>query len=153
MSDAQSALHRVYHPTGSRMVSGVSGVVLTALLVFLWLMLPADAQAQFGWFQRATMLFFFACMLAVLYGVFRTRVEVLDRGVAVTNGYHRHELYWAEVVSISLTSARPWAQMDLSDGSTVAVMALQGADGRSALRATREIAELIVAQSQVERDD
>ena len=45
------------------------------------------------------------------------------------------------------------AVVDLADGSTQPVMALQSADGPRATRAAREIAALIADRSRTERDD
>lgn len=152
MSDT-GALPKVYRPLGARMVSAVMGGVLISLLVFLWLMLPARVRAEFGWFQRVTLVAIFLAVMVVLYGIFRTRVTASERGISVTNGYHRQDFYWAEVVAISLTQHRPWALVDLADGSTVAVMALQTSDGPRATRSTREIAGMIAARSHTDRDD
>lgn len=146
MSDA-ATLSKVYRPLGARMVSAVSAGVLIALSAFLWLMLTPRVRSEFGWFDRSTLLVFFCAVLVVLFGVFRTRAEVSERGLRVINGFRRHEFFWAELVAISLTQHRPWALVDLADGSTIAVMALQTADGASATRSAREIAALIAAHS------
>jgi Bacterial PH domain len=146
-------LPMVYRPLGARMVSAVSAGVLTTLVVFLWLMLPGHVQDQFDWFQRGTLIVFFVAVLAVLYGVFRTRVDVSERGVSVTNGYRHYDFSWPEIVSISLSRHRPWALVDLADGSTRALMALQTSDGPRAVRSAREIAAMISARSETERDD
>lgn len=135
------------------MVSAVCAFVFAAMMAFLWLMLPAHARAEFGWFERLTMLAVFAAILAVLYGVFRTRVTASERGISVTNGYRRHELYWAEIIALSLTDHRPWALLDLTDGSTVAVMALQTSDGPRATRLAHELSLMIADHSRTERDD
>jgi hypothetical protein len=148
-----AALRKVYRPLGARMVSALSAGVLTAMVVFLWLMLPDRVQAEFDWFQRATLIAFFVLVLGVLYGIFRTRVDVSERGVAVTNGYRHYEFAWPEIVSISLSRHRPWALVDLTDGSTRALMALQTSDGPRAVRSAREIAAMISARSKTERDD
>jgi hypothetical protein len=147
------ALRKVYRPLGARMVSAVSAGVLTAMVVFLWLMLPDRVQAEFDWFQRATLIAFFVLVLGVLYGIFRTRVDVSERGVSVTNGYRHYDFAWPEIVSISLSRHRPWALVDLADGSTRALMALQSSDGPRAIRSAREIAAMISARSETERDD
>ncbi len=146
------ALPKVYRPLGARMVSGVAGGVLTVMFVVLWVMLPSHVKAEFGWFQRGTLVAFFVAVIAVLYGIFRTRVTASERGLSVTNGYRRHEFYWAEVVAISLSQHRPWAIVDLTDGSTVALMALQSADGPRANRSAREISGLISARSTPDHD-
>ncbi len=144
---------KVYRPLGARMVSGVAGSVIVALIAFLWVMLPADVRAEFGWFERGTLLLVFAVIIIVLYGVFRTRVTASERGLSVMNGYHRHDFDWPELVAISLTSHRPWAIVDLSDGSTVAVMALQTSDGPRATRSAREISAMIATRSATDQDD
>ncbi len=146
------SLPKVYRPLGARMVSAVSAAVLTAVVVFLWLMLPGRVQDQFDWFQRGTLLLFFLVVLFVLYGVFRTRVAVSDHGLSVTNGYRSHDFVWAQVVAISLSRHRPWASLDLADGSTRAVMALQTADGPRAIASAQEIAALILRRTRTERD-
>ena len=145
---AEPALPKVYRPLGARMVSAVCGIGLVGMLTFLWLMLPAHVRAEFGWAERFTLILVFVGIVSVLYGIFRTRVTASDRGICVRNGYRRHELYWAEVVSLSLTSHRPWALLDLDDGSTIAVMALQSADGPRATRSARELAAMIVSHSE-----
>lgn len=152
MADA-GRLPKVYRPLGARMVSAVSAGVIVAVLAFLWLMLSPHVRAQFDWFQRSTLIAFFVAVLILLYGVFRTRVDVSEAGMGVTNGYRRYEFCWPEVVSISMSRHRPWAFVDLADGSTRAVMALQTSDGARATASAREIAALISAQSATERDD
>lgn len=147
MSDAATPL-RVYRPVGARLVSATSGIVLTVLVGFLWLTLPARVRAQFGLFQRLTLLGCFLVVIIVLYGVFRTKVTAYERGISVTNGYRRYDFDWAEVVGVALGSDRPWALVDLSDGSSHALMALQTADGARASRATRELSALVAARSQ-----
>ncbi len=134
---------RVYRPLGARIVSATSALVLVVLLAFMWLTLPSRVRAQFGTFQRLTLLSFFVVVLFLLYGVFRTRVTASERGISVTNGYHRRDFDWAEVVAIALSSDRPWALVDLTDGSTVALMALQAADGPRARRSTRELSAMV----------
>jgi hypothetical protein len=145
-------LTKVYRPLGARMVSAVSAGVLIALVAFLWLMLPERVRGEFDWFQRGTLIAFFVAVLVVLYGIFRTRVDVSERGVSVTNGYRHYDFDWPEIVSISLTPHRPWALVDLADGSTRAVMALQTSDGPRATRSAQEIGAMISARSATEPD-
>jgi len=134
---------RVYRPLGARVVSATSGGVLVVLVGFLWLALPERVRAQFGTFQRLTLVGFLIVVIVVLYGIFRTRVTASERGISVTNGYRRHDFDWAEVVRIALSGDRPWALVDLTDGTTVALMALQTADGRRAARSTRELSAMV----------
>lgn len=138
---------RVYRPLGARLVAATTAGVLTVLFAFLWLTLPDRVRDGFGPFQRLTLLAFFVLVLLILYGVFRTRVSASERGISVTNGFRRHDFDWAEVVRVALTQDRPWALVDLTDGSTVALMALQAADGPRAKQSTRELSAMVADRS------
>jgi hypothetical protein len=61
----------------------------------------------------------------------------------VVNGYKRRELDWPEIVAIHLPAGAPWAVLDLADGTTCPVMAIQGSDGGRAKTAVRQIRSLI----------
>jgi hypothetical protein len=146
-------LPRTYRPLGARVAAGVAAVVLIAAVGFLWSMLSADVQATFTPFQRITLAGVFAVFIALLNALFRTKAVADVDGLTVVNGYATHRLEWAEIVRISLTPNRPWALLDLADGDTVSVMALQTADGERASRSTRELAAVIARQSGGNRDD
>ena len=141
-------LPRYFRPLGARIATALAGAILVAAVAFLWLMLPSRVQATFGIFQRLTLLAVFASMLAVLYGVFRTSAFADDAGLTVTNGFRVHRYEWAELVRLSLSRNRPWALLDLADGTTMPVMAIQTADGENARLAARELANLIRLRSE-----
>jgi Bacterial PH domain len=50
-------------------------------------------------------------------------------GLRVVNYRQRRQLEWSEIVGVRLAPGDPWVQLDVSDGGTVAVMAIQTADG------------------------
>jgi hypothetical protein len=141
-----------YRPFGARVMAVVAGVALSAVMAGLWVALPADVRAGFTWLQTATLLLFWAAVIAVLYGIARTRVVSDQFGISVLNGYRRHRLAWAQVVSISLPRGAPWAVIDAADGSVVAVMALQGADGDRARRAVGDLRRRIAQHATREPD-
>ena len=128
-----------YRPFGARVVAVIAGVALSAVMAGLWVAMPADVRTSFTWLQTATLLLFWAAVIAVLFGIARTCVVSDGSGISVLNGYRRHHLAWAQVVSISLPPGAPWAVIDAADGCVVAVMALQGADGDRARRAVRDL--------------
>jgi Bacterial PH domain len=134
------------------MVAGVAGAVLVAVVVFLWLMLPPSVQDDFDWVQRVTIVAVFVGILVGLYALFRTAARADEVGLTIRNGYRRHHYEWAEIVAISLTPNRPWALIDLADGSTVSVMALQTADGDRAMRFAQELADVITTRSGADHD-
>ncbi|MDX6359370.1 MAG: hypothetical protein QOH37_2424, partial [Nocardioidaceae bacterium] len=47
----------------------------------------------------------------------------------------------------------PWAAMDLSDGTTIPVMGIQGSDGDRAVAAVREFRRVLAERTRTDRDD
>lgn len=128
-----------YRPFGARIVAVVAGASLVGITGMLWIAMDPDVRATFTWLQTATLLLFLAGVLAVLYGIARTRVRADGAGLRIRNGYRSHRLSWAQVVSISLPRGAPWALVDAADGSVVAMMAVQGSDGARARTAVGEL--------------
>lgn len=129
------------------MASAVAAAVLVAAMAFLWVMLPDHVRAEFGIAQRVTLIAFFVAVLTVLYGMFRTSASADEAGLTVANGYRVRRFEWPEIVRVSLTANRPWALLDLADGTAVSVMAIQSSDGDRAKRAARELAVVIAQRS------
>ncbi len=125
------------------MAAFVGALVLTAAVAFFWLMLSDEVQAKFTFFQRLTLLGILAAALVGLNAIFRTSALADESGLTVTNGYKVRRYEWAEVLHVSLSPHRPWALLDLSDGSTLPVMAIQVSDGDRARLATRELVTVI----------
>jgi hypothetical protein len=138
---------RVYRPFGARLVVVVMAVTLVGAVTFLWAAMPAEVRAQFSWPQRITILFFFAAILLALWGMFRTSLTISDSGLVITNIFKVRSYDWAQVLAISLHRGDPWAVLDLSDGTSVVAMAIQGSDGARTNGILREIGEQIEKHS------
>ena len=78
---------------------------------------------------------------------------VRDDGLTVRNLVFTRRLAWAEIVSVRFGSGRPWVQLDLSDGDTLAVMGIQRADGAFADAEARRLATLVAMHTPTPRDD
>ena len=76
-----------------------------------------------------------------------------DDGLTVRNLVFTRRLEWAEIVSVRFGSGRPWVQLDLSDGDTLAVMGIQRADGAFADAEARRLATLVAMHTATPRDD
>ncbi len=136
-------LPRLYRPKGARIAAALAAATLVAAMAGLWLLLSEEVRASFSFPQRVTLVAFFAVVLAGLYGVYRTSARADDAGLTVVNGYRLHRYEWAEVVRVSLGPHRPWALLDLADGSTASVIAIQSADKDLASRSVRELAAVL----------
>ena len=64
-------------------------------------------------------------------------------GLTVRNLLLTRRVEWAEIVSVRFGQGRPWVSLDLADGTTLAVMAIQAADGARAAREARRLATLV----------
>jgi hypothetical protein len=141
------AVRHVYRPFGARLVVLVMAVALVGATTFLWLAMPAEVRAQFTWTERITILVFFAAILFGLWGMFRTSVAITDSGLVITNIFKVRSYDWAQVLAISLHRGDPWAVLDLSDGTSVVAMAIQGSDGARTNGVLREIEQQIEKHS------
>ena len=68
-------------------------------------------------------------------------------GLRVRNLLITTHVTWAQVVSVRFGQGRPWVQLDLADGDTLAVMGVQRADGAFAEREARRLATLVARRS------
>lgn len=140
-------LPRAYRPRWARLAAVGAGATLVVALAVLWLLLPDDSREGFTLGQRVTLVVLFGGLLVGLYALFRTAAIADVAGLTVVNGFVSHHFEWAELVRVSMTTHRPWALLDLADGSAVAVMAIQAADGKRANRAVRDLATLLAEQT------
>jgi hypothetical protein len=146
-------LPHTWRPYGARVAGVVLGGLLLVLVVVVWIALGSDIRARFSTFQRTTLVGFGVLGFVAWYALMRSRVSADDHGVTVVNGYRRQEFEWSQVVGVNLRRGAPWAGMDLSDGTSISILAIQGSDGQRAVRAVRQLRGLVAEHSHTERDD
>jgi hypothetical protein len=101
----------------------------------------------FQWYDRLGVV---AVGAAVAW--FLTRFALLsavpsEAGLRVRNLFVVTDLEWAQVVSVRFGGGGPWVTLDLSDGDTLAVMAVQRADGEHGTAEARRLATLVALHS------
>jgi len=124
-------------------------VVLTALAVAL----PHDGPGAFQWPDRLGVL-----VMAALIGWLMSRyarIEAIpsEAGLAVRNLFYTRQLAWAQIVAVRFDDGAPWVVLDLADGDTLSLLAIQRADGARAVEAARRLATLVVVHSRTSRND
>ena len=62
-------------------------------------------------------------------------------------------LSWPEVVGVQFGGGEPWVTLDLDDGDTLAVMAIQKSDGEVSGREASRLAALVQAFGESRHDD
>lgn len=137
-----------FAPRRTRVVALGLAAAVTLLLVLLALFVPG----RYEWWDRAGFV-----VVAVLIDLFlwrqaSVRAVPSERGLHVRNLVVRRDLEWSEVVSVRF-GERPWPQLDLDDGDTLALMGIQRSDGERAQAEARRLAGLVARYSTAERDD
>ena len=70
-------------------------------------------------------------------------VTARPRELVVRNLMRTRTLEWPEVIGISFPMGDPWAHLDLADGSTLPLQALQRYDGDRAIAAAHLLRDLV----------
>jgi hypothetical protein len=145
--------HRVFRPRAARVVSLTLAVVVLAMMTGIAILLSDITGGPVGTGDRIGIAVFGVGVAWFLYRQANVRAEPDGAGLTVHNLVHTRRVDWAEIVSVRFGPDRPWVQLDLADGETLAVMAVQRADGARARAAARRLATLVALHSPTARDD
>ena len=136
-------LPHTWRPLGPRIVGAVLGLGLVVIFGAAWLSFDEETQDAFTALQIATVFFVVGLGLGALYALIRSRAVATREGLLVVNGYRRRRLAWEQIVEVRLAPGAPWVTLDLADGTTCAVMGIQGSDGARATTAARQLRALV----------
>lgn len=139
-------LPHTWRPFGTRVMGGIAGFFVVFLVGASWIGLGAD-RARFSPFQLLTLVFLGLIALGVWFALMRSKVVATEAALVVVNGYRKRTYEWAEVVGVQLRRGAPWATIDLSDGTTMSLIGIQGSDGKRAITAVRELRMLLSEHS------
>ena len=129
-------------PTRLRRVCWMTtGLVLVAFSV-LALLLPRGGQ-QVGVGDQVSF-FLFGVLLAVgLVAFTRFRVRADESGIWVRNVLGERYFPWQVCVAVHLPEGASWAQLELHDDETVALLALQANDGDATIEGVLALRKLL----------
>ncbi|MDO8107756.1 PH domain-containing protein [Isoptericola sp. b441] len=146
-------LYRVFRPRFARWVAwSVAAAVLVAGIA-LALALPAVAPGRVPTGDRVGIVVFSLLVVAFLGRQASVRAVPDKTGLTVRNLLLTRRVAWAEVVSVRFGQGRPWVQLDLADGGTLAVMGVQASDGARATVEAGRLATLVALHSVTDVDD
>ncbi|TIC78695.1 PH domain-containing protein [Nocardioides sp. GY 10127] len=135
-------LPHTWRPLGVRIMAWALSICFGVVFAFAWFTLSPEVRAEFKLRHFITLVLLVAGGWATLYAVVRCKVTAYRDKVVIVNGYRRREYAWAQVVAVSMPPGAPWVTLDLSDGSSVGALAIQGADGRRAVEAVQQLRAL-----------
>jgi hypothetical protein len=142
-ADFDVALPHTFRPFGVRLAIFVAGGLLVAVALAMWIALPPEIRSQFSALQIGTVLLIAVMFYTGGYALARSRVVAREDGLIIVNGYRTRRFEWNQILAVTLRTGSPWAEIDLSDGTTVAAMGIQGSDGPRAVRQVREVRALV----------
>lgn len=111
--------------------------------IALALLLPDTSGADYHAADRVGVAVIGTLIAGALLVLIRPALRADADGLEVVNFLSRRRLAWAEVVGIDLAATQSWAAFDLSDGTSLPVVALQTADGKRFRRAIEELQDLL----------
>ena len=136
---------------GPRVAYPVAVVVLGGIIA-LAVALPGG-EGGYGPLDRALIVVVGLGIAGVLHRMGAVRVVCDQDGLTVVNLLRRSRFEWAEVVGVRLEPSAPWLVLDISDGTSVPAMGIQGSDGDYARRQAADLARLVAEHSRTPRDD
>jgi hypothetical protein len=140
-------LPRTFRPYGVRIAASVFGSLLLVAVAVMWWSFPPRIRAEFTAFQVITLLALGAMFYGAGFALARSRVVARRDGLTVVNGYRARRFEWSQVLKVTLRPGSPWAVLDLSDGTTLSAMGIQGSDGARARKQARELQRLVDVMS------
>lgn len=136
-----------FRPRLARVVSLALAVVVAAATVVLVVVMPGLTALDVTSFALLAVAIVWFCWRQASVAAVPDEDGLTVRNLMVTT-----RLTWPQVVAVRLGD-RPWVQLDLADGDTLAVMGIQRADGERALREARRLSTLVARLSRTDRDD
>jgi Bacterial PH domain len=134
-----------FRPRRARVVAVSVAVVSVVLFGGLALALPSAGVPD-----RVAIAAFGAAVAWFMWRYASLAAVPSSTGLVVRNLLTTRSLEWAEVVDVHLVVGAPWVTLDLDDGDTLAVMAIQKADGTYGQAEAARLAALVAAHSGAE---
>lgn len=147
MNEARARLHEPFRSRRGRVIALSAATLQAVILVLVAVILPWGGEHPVGWYDRVAFL-----VLAAGIGWFLTRLGLVsavpdETGLVVRNILVTRRLAWAQIVSVHFGGGAAWATLDLADGDTLAVMAIQRSDGERGTAEAGRLATLLAVHS------
>ncbi|MGM0385445.1 MAG: PH domain-containing protein [Actinomycetota bacterium] len=131
-----------FRPRVARLVAwGLLALVVVAVAALM--VASFTTLEEYGWVDRVLTLLFAGAGGVIIHRQATVVAIPSEAGLRVRNLFVTTDIEWAQIVRVNFMRGHPWVTLDLSDGDTVAVMAIQSADGERGLAEARRLASLV----------
>lgn len=123
--------YAVFRPRRGRQVAMVCAVLSVLVFTVGAISLPRQDVmfGGWGWPDRMLLVITGLAIALLLWRYATIRAVPTPERLVVRNLFTTRELEWSEILQVQFGGGAPWVSLDLSDTDTVAVMAIQRADG------------------------
>ena len=145
----QADPYAVFRPRRGRRVALTMGVLSVLIFAAGAISLPGVDPLYGGWgvLDRLLLVFCGVAVAALLWRYASIRALPSTSGLVVRNLLTTRRLEWAQIVRVQFGGGAPWVSVDLDDTDTVAIMAIQKADGALGKAEAARLAALVQVHS------
>jgi len=147
MAATREELHAPFRPRRARFSALAIAAAQFALLAVIAVLLPGTGPVAFQWYDRLGVVAVGGAVAWFLSRFALLEATPSETGLRVRNLFVVTDLEWAQIVTVRFGGGGPWVTLDLSDGDTLAVMAVQRADGEHGAAEARRLATLVELHS------
>lgn len=135
---------RPFRSGRGRLVATVMAVLSLVVFGGLALLLPTNAGLTTWQGGDRVLVAAIGVLIALVCWRYATiRAVPSTEGLLIRNLVLTREIAWAQVVDVEFGGGAPWVTLELDDTDTVAVMAIQRADGDGAMAEAQRLAGLV----------
>ncbi|MCL1870465.1 MAG: PH domain-containing protein [Promicromonosporaceae bacterium] len=136
-----SADFRVFRPLWALVVAWVVAVLAVGGSLFVGL--TGDAALTSTPANVWSFVVFAVLVALLLWRLGGVHARPSASGLVVRNLFVTRRLAWPQILAVRMTVDDPWVVLDLADGTTLPVMAIQRADGERGMREARRLLGLV----------
>lgn len=118
-----------FRPRGARVVGRLLSAAIVAGATFILVTSPGHPGIGYDPLNTVAIVLVVGSAVWLLSRHAGVLALVTREGLVVRNLVRTRSLEWAQVEAVRLAAGQPWVTLDLTDGTTIAVMAVQSSDG------------------------
>lgn len=147
--------YAVFRPRQGRRVALTMSVLSLVIFTGIALSMPGTDPRLGGWgvVDRLTLILCGFAVAAAMWRFASIRAVPSPRGLIIRNLVTTRTLEWAQIIRVQFGGGSPWVSVDLDDTDTVAVMAIQRADGAFAQAEAARLSALVQVHSRPSTTD